>query len=279
LLTAFISAWLGSVLGKKPELRIVEREIVNPIGIKLVLIPAGEFLMGSLQDEDSALAKELPKHRVRITRPFYLGVTEVTQGQYRAVTGQSPGRFIESDNLPVEQVSWLDAVSFCNALSLREGLPPFYRVDGTNFSVPDWNGAGYRLPTEAEWEYACRANNPARYSFGDDPAGLGDHAWFDVNSREQTHRAGQKRANAFGLFDMYGNVSEWCFDGFRVDFYSRKQVDDPVCPFDDAPLRVNRGGNWGSNRRECRSASRYGFSPDFRDSGLGFRVARVPSGS
>ena len=215
---------------------------------------------------------------MRITRPFYLGATEVTQGQYRAVTGQSPSHFKGSDDLPVEQVSWLDAVNFCNALSRAEGLPLFYRVDGPNVAVPDWKGAGYRLPTEAEWEYACRAKNPARYSFGDDPAGLGEYAWFGGNSGNQTHPVGQKRPNAFGLFDMHGNVWEWCSDGYQGDFYARSPVDDPVCPFEGAASRVLRGGSWFSIPRYCRSAYRDGFTPAYRDNDLGFRVARVQSG-
>ena len=252
--------------------------ITNTLGMKLVLIPAGEFLMGSSKDPDNyARDPEVPQHRVRITRPFYLGVTEVTQGQYRAVTGQSPSNFKGSDDLPVEQVSWDDAVNFCNALSRVEGFPPFYRVDGQNVAVPDWKGAGYRLPTEAEWEYACRAKNPARYSFGDDPAGLGEHAWFDGNSGNQTHPVGQKRPNAFGLFDMHGNVYEWCWDAFDTKYYAESPVDDPRGP-SGASGRVIRGGGWHRDPLYARSAYRGWDPPGNRRHVLGFRLARVQSG-
>ncbi len=166
---------------KTPAEELVDKPPAPPVrvaGIKLKLIPAGEFLMGSSKDEDKdkdALLNEMvdrQKHRVLITRAFYLGVTEVTQGQYRAVTGQSPSHFKGSDDLPVESVSWLDAVAFCNALSRQEGLPLYYRIEGYSVEVPDPKGSGYRLPTEAEWEYACRARGSTRFSFGDDPASL-----------------------------------------------------------------------------------------------------------
>ncbi len=218
--------------------------ITNAIGMKLALIPAGEFLMGSSKDEDNdAYDNELPRHRVRITRPFFLGVTEVTQGQYRAVTGQSPSHFKGSDDLPVESVSWLDAVKFCNALSLSEAHIQFYPVVGHKVDVPDWKGLGYRLPTEAEWEYACRAKNPMRYSFGDDPASLDGHAWVDSNSGGLTHPVGTKKPNRFGLFDMHGSVWEWCSDGFANDFYARSPANDPVGPL-RVSERVIRGGSW-----------------------------------
>ena len=153
-------------------------EIPNSIGMKLVLIPAGEFLMGSPDDDRTAIRVEKPQHRVRITRPFYLGVHEVTQAQYEKVMGNNPswfsahgGRRAElagesTDQNPVENVAWLDAVKFCNNLSEREGLKSFYEFDGQTARVPDWRGPGYRLPTEAEWEYACRAKSTTPYSFG-----------------------------------------------------------------------------------------------------------------
>jgi formylglycine-generating enzyme required for sulfatase activity len=152
--------------------------------MKLVRIPAGEFLMGSPESDPNASDAQKPQHRVRVTRPFFLGVTEVTQGQYQAVTGANPSHFKGPEDLPVETVSWLDAIDYCNALSRKEGLTPFYRVQGETVDVPDWNGTGYRLPTEAEWEYACRAGSTTRYSFGDDAAGLGAFAWNVGNSRK-----------------------------------------------------------------------------------------------
>jgi formylglycine-generating enzyme required for sulfatase activity len=247
-------------------------------GIRLKRIPAGEFLMGSPDSDKGAYDDEKPQHRVRITRPFYLGVTEVTQGQYRAVTGQSPSWFKGSDDLPVEHVSWRDAVSFCNVLSRAEGLPLFYRVEGKSVEVPDWKGPGYRLPTEAEWESACRARNPSRYSFGDDPASLGEYAWFNGNSNGRTHAVGQKRPNGFGLSDMHGNVWELCWDGYGEKYYAQSPVDDPSGPL-GASDRVVRGGCWLYYPRVARSASRYGLTPDDRSLYLGFRLARGQSGS
>ena len=159
------------------------KPITNSIGMKLVLIPAGEFLMGSPEDDEDAEADEKPRHRVQITRPFYLGVTEVTQGQYRAVMGKNPSHFKRSDDLPVEEVSWFDAVKSCNKLSEREGRKPYYRIEGDAVTIA--SGDGYRLPTEAEWEYACRAGTATRFSFGDDENALGQYAWYVANSNGQ----------------------------------------------------------------------------------------------
>ncbi len=193
----------------------------NSIGMKLKLIPAGEFKMGSPDTDKEAGIEEKPQHRVRISKSFYLGVYEVTQAQYKMennpsafspngdgkdkVAGQS------TDQYPMEGVSWFDAVIFCNKLSAKEGRRPFYEIDDKDVRVPDWNGPGYRLPTEAEWEYACRANasTPTRYSFGDDAAQLGEYGWFQFNS-SRPHPVGRKKPNGFGLHDMHGNVSEWC---------------------------------------------------------------------
>jgi len=188
--------------------------------IKLKRIPAGTFLIGSPGGDDQAFKDEQPQHRVGISKPFYLGVYEVTQAQYEAVTGNNPSWFSangggkekvtgqSTDRHPVERVSWLDAVQFCNKLSETEGRKPFYEIDGKAVRVPDWNRPGYRLQTEAEWEYACRANapTPTRYSFGDDAAELGEHGWFEGNSDSRTHPVSQKRPNGFGLYDMHGNV-------------------------------------------------------------------------
>src|SRR5262249_46602217 len=144
--------------------------ITNSLGIRLSLIPAGEFLMGSADGDLAASADEKPQHHVRITRPFFLGVYEVTQGQYSAAMGVSPSTFKGSDDLPVDSIGWYEAVNFCNALSTTEEQTPFYRIDGQTVDVPDWSGTGYRLPTEAEWEYASRAGTNSRYSFGDNPS-------------------------------------------------------------------------------------------------------------
>ena len=260
--------------------------ITNSIGMKLVLIPDGEFLMGSDKaDDPDAADDEQPRHPVRIARPFYLAQTEVTQGQYqavtgqspsyfklaqtevtqgkyRAVTGQSPSYFKGSDDWPVEQVSWNDAVEFCEKLNeLEKG---------------ELGGARYRLPTEAEWEYACRARSTTRYSFGDDAASLAEFAWYGGGSGSKTQPVGEKRPNAWNLYDMHGNVWEWCQDWYDHKYYARSPGADPPGALQGA-CRVRRGGGWGSDPQGARSAFRYGGTPEYRDNGVGFRVARVQS--
>ena len=206
------------------------------------------------------------------------------------ITKKNPSHFSSGNRLPVESVSWFDAVSFCNSLSQKEGLTPFYAIKGESVQVQDWNGLGYRLPTEAEWEYACRAGTTTRYSLGDDENALGQYAWYNANSSSQTHPVGEKQPNAFGLHDMLGNVWEWCWDGYDAGYYAQSPADDPRGP-DRAAYRVFRGGGWGSDplrvrsasRSEgwrlfpvnARSASRSGGGPGFRDCDLSFRVARV----
>jgi formylglycine-generating enzyme required for sulfatase activity len=249
--------------------------VTNSIGMSLRLIPAGGFVMGSSEIGVDTRADETPQHRVQITRPFYLGATEVTQGQYRAVTGQNPSRFKGQDDLRVEQVSWVDAVKYCNALSRAEGFPAYYTADGPNLVVPDWKGTGYRLPTEAEWEYACRAGSLTLFNFGDDPTRLGGSAWFQDNSGKQTHPVGQKPSNAFGLFDMHGNVWEWCSDGYDPGFYQRTKEADPVCPYRPGSSSVMRGGCWDDyNPLGARSAKRGKWPANSRSNVLGFRIAR-----
>ena len=207
-----------------------------------------------------------------MTRPFFLGIHEVTQGQYQAVMGENPSHFKGSDDLPVEQVSWLDAVLFCNKLSEQEKRTPFYRIDGTEVTIA--GGNGYRLPTEAEWEYACRAGSTTLYPFGDDVSKLGDHAWYAGNSGRKTHPVGQKRPNAWGLYDMLGNVWEWCQDWYEEGYYGASPPADPPGP-SEASCRVFRGGGWGDDAWHCRPAYRSGSTPESRNFHLGFRVAAV----
>ncbi len=260
--------------------------------IKLKRIPAGTFLMGSPEDDTDAHSDEKPQHRVRIRKPFYLGVCEISQAQYQAAMGNNPSQFSSywvgkdeidgqsTDQYPVENVTWLDAVEFCNKLSEMEGLKPFYEINWEAVRVLDWNGPGYRLPTEAEWEYACRANarTPLRYSFGDNAGSLGEFAWYSENSGSATHPVAEKRPNAFGLFDMHGNVWEWCWDCYREGYYEESTEEDPRWPAAASP-RVIRGGSWSSGPRECRSAFRGGLVPAVRGSDLGFRVALGQSGA
>jgi formylglycine-generating enzyme required for sulfatase activity/serine/threonine protein kinase len=263
--------------------------ITNSIGMKLALIPAGEFLMGSPDDDKGAQANERPQHRVRITRPFYMGIYEVTQGQYRAVAGVNPSQFNGSDDLPVERVSWFEAVEFCNALSEKDRLKPFYRIEriGGNrtMTIPDRNGHGYRLPTEAEWEYACRAGSTTKFSFGDDATRLGEFGWYDGNSDRKTQKVGQKRPNAWGLYDLHGNVWEWCWDSSErcyeptnVGYHEQPRVDDPLGP-PQAAYRVHRGGSWSDGFRVDRSARRYALPAGHREINKGFRLVRAQSDS
>ncbi|MGD0042484.1 MAG: SUMF1/EgtB/PvdO family nonheme iron enzyme [Isosphaeraceae bacterium] len=246
-------------------------------GITLKRIPAGTFQMGSPDSDKDAYNNEKPQHLVRITRAFYLGVTEVTQAQYEAVMGNNPSYFSatcdgkgkvagqSTGQHPVEWVSWLDAVTFCNKLSELEGRRPFYEIAGETVRVPDWKAPGYRLPTEAEWEYAC----------GGDPADLNGHAWFEVDSGGVTHPVGKKRANRFGLHDMLGNVWEWCWDANDKDYYKQLPSDDPTGPDAGAPFRMFRGGGWQSYPYHARSENRAWRVPDYRTIDLGFRLALV----
>ena len=248
------------------------------------LIKSSEFKMGSADDDVSADHWEKPQHMVRLS-PFYLGIYEVTQAQYKAVTGSNPSFFSSTgggveavagqstDDYPVENVSWLDAVQFCNALSKRDRLPHYYQLKGDKVERPNPKGAGYRLPTEAEWEYACRAGTKTRYSFGSDSRMLGDCEWFGGSSGGITHPVGQKRANDFGLFDMHGNVAEWCSDWMDGGYYKQSvTVDPPVAP--KGIDRVTRGGSWKHEPAACRSAQRGWVGPAYRNIDLGFRVAR-----
>jgi formylglycine-generating enzyme required for sulfatase activity len=265
--------------------------ITTRIGqIRLKRLPAGSFLMGSPDDDKEAYGDEKPQHRVRISKSFYLGVYEVTQAQYEAVMGNNPSDFSpngsgkdkvagqSSGQHPVENVSWLDAVTFCNKLSEKEGRKPFYEIDGKDVRILDWNGPGYRLPTEAEWEYACRGNasTPTRYSFGDDAAELGEYGWFGGNSESRTHPVGEKKPNGFGLHDMHGNVWEWCWDWYGEGYYKQSSAADPTGS-EPASARVYRGGGWYFLPRSCRSANRFRNAPVIRNSYLGFRLALVQS--
>ena len=274
---AFLADKLAALLkppavGSEPP-----KEVVNSIGMKLKLIPAGEFQMGSTDGDARASRDERPRHPVRISMPFYLGVYPVTQGEYRLVAGKNPSRFRGGEHLPVETVSWFESLTFCNVLSQKEGLPPFYTINGQTVEVPDWNGSGYRLPTEAEWEYSCRAGTSTRYSFGDNETELDQYAWYSANSNNQTHPVGEKEPSAFGLHDMHGNVWEWCWDEYDPEYYKRSSERDPLGP-DQTKHRVYRGGCWRDDPRIVRSAFRSRNSPMTRSRFLGFRVARVQSG-
>jgi len=243
------------------------KEITNSIGMKLVLIPKGTFMMGPPASEQGRDDYET-QHEVTISEDYYLGVFEVTRGQYEKVMGTNPSYFqkrviVKSDSsmYPVEQVSWEDAVDFCKKLS----------------ELPEEKKAGrvYCLPTEAEWVYACRAGSKSAYSFGETSKSLGDYAWFDRNSKGQTHPVGERKPNAWGLYDMHGNVREWCSD--RYGEYPKVAVSDPVGPREGS-VRVLRGGSWCDVAASCRSAIRRRYVPSIRGNDLGFRLALSSSG-
>ena len=232
------------------------------LDLEMMPIPAGKFVMGSPSDEKNRGKHEGPQTTVTITKPFWLGKTEVTQSQWKAVMGNSPSRR-NGDDLPVESVSWNDAVAFCEKLNemKRDTLPAGYH---------------YTLPTEVQWEYACRAGTTTRFYYGDTPFSsleLEKYAWHDDNSSDKTHTVGEKLPNDWGLYDMHGNVHEWCLDWY--DDYAGGSVSDPQGP-QSGTDRVFRGGSWSHVTWFCRSAHRGWFAPDSKRDFLGFRVALSP---
>jgi formylglycine-generating enzyme required for sulfatase activity len=257
-------------------------------GMTFLRIPGGEFMMGSPEEDEDASDDEKPAHKVRVS-PFLLGVTEVTQAQYKDVTGHNPSWFSTAgrgkeavagevtDRYPVENISWLDAIRYSNALSKKDGLAPYYVIGDRDVEAASTYASGYRLPTEAEWEFACRAATSTKYSFGSDPSQLRKYAWYSANSGGISHGVGQKHPNAFGLYDMHGNVWEWCWDCYGASYDERSRADSPL-GVPEASGRVDRGGGWDNYPRYCRSANRRGGPPANRNYALGFRLARSQSG-
>ncbi|MCE2486014.1 MAG: formylglycine-generating enzyme family protein [Desulfurellaceae bacterium] len=229
------------------------RRVLNEM--EFVLIEPGTFEMGSPETEAWRVSDER-LHRVMLSQPFYLGKYEVTQGQWQAVMGSNPSLFACGATCPVENVSWEDTQAFIAALNRQEGVEK------------------YRLPTEAEWEYAARAGTQTAYHFGDDASQLGAYAWYgdNVDYENLIHPVGQKRPNAWGLYDMHGNVQEWVQDWYGG--YPHGAVTDPRGPSSGA-RRVDRGGSWFNSARQCRAADRGDSSPGYRNGDLGFRLARI----
>ena len=245
-------------------------EIKNSIGMKLRLIPAGEFLMGG----DS----EGPIHKVKFTKPFYIGIYQVTQREWKAVMGENPSEF-KGDELPVERVSWGDCQKFIASLNRKERT------------------LRYRLPTEAEWEYACRGGSTTKYCFGDDRKHLGEYAWYEHNSgveeyrtvkvglifkksvkektieEQKTQNVGQKKPNYLGLYDMHGNVWEWCEDWYGGNYYKNSPENEPKGSSSGSD-RVYRGGSWASKASDCASDIRARNVPRYISASLGFRIVR-----
>lgn len=220
----------------------------NLNGMKFVLIPAGKFLMGG-----DGSSSEKPMHEVTIGNPFYLGKYQVTQGEWKVVMGDNPSQFKGNDRLPVDSVSWNDCQDFITVLN------------------DAGKGVVYRLPSEAEWEYACRAGTTGDYA-----GNLDEMGWYSKNSGIKTHPVGLKKANAFDLHDMHGNASEWCQDRWH-DNYNGAPDDGSAWETGDREERVLRGGSWHNLASRCRSASRGGATPTRRDFSLGLRVVMIPA--
>ena len=275
-------------------------EYTNSIGMKFRLIPPGEFTMGSTKEEieealkfelgdgrwQECMKSEAPQHKVILTQPIYLGVNEVTQAEYEKVMGVNPSYFapsgegkdavagLDTGRHPVERVSWNDAAEFCAKLSQQEKLKPFYLRAGETITPLD--GTGYRLPTEAEWEYSCRAGTMTKFWIGDQDEDLLHAGWFGKNSGARTHAARELKANPYGLCDIHGNVWEWVEDWWSPTYYGESQEKptlNPNGPSSAGTWHVIRGGNWHNNASHCRPADRYASAPTARDVNFGFRVS------
>jgi formylglycine-generating enzyme required for sulfatase activity len=228
--------------------------------LEMIRVEGGHFVMGDKDEVDA------PLHEAAVG-PFYIDKQLVSQEQFERTTGANPSRWKGPKN-PVEQVRWSDAVTYCNKRSQVEGLEPCYNL---KIWQCNFNASGYRLPTEAEWEFACRAGTATEYFFGDDPARLGEYAWFEKNAGGRPHPIGQKKANPWGLFDMCGNVWEWCNDFYQVDYYKDAPKQDPRGPA-TGKTKVVRGGAWRFSDENCRSGYRYNESPGYADVCFGYDI-------
>ena len=249
--------------------------------IELVRISAGTFMMGALPNDDEASKTERPRterprHKVEISRDFYVGKYPVTQELWEAVMGNNPSHF-KGEDCPVETVSWFDCVAFCNKLSRLENKELAYTINGENVSC-NWSAKGYRLLTEGEWEYCARGGEYHLYAGSDN---VDEVAWYRANSGSKTHPVGQKKPNGFGLYDMSGNVWEWCWDWFDSKVYQSRPVtggeltSDPRGPTSGS-VRVLRGGSWFDDARLTRVSNRDRYSPTITRSNIGFRLGRTP---
>lgn len=245
----------GLVLGGMADSSGAEEVHTNSLGMKLVLVPAGEFMMGSPESEPGHKPSEL-QHRVILSRPYYIGQCEVTQAQYEAVMGQNPSQ-TKGPNHPVDRVTWFDAAAFCERLSELEKR-------------------SYRLPTEAEWEYAARAGSSHAWCFGAEAQTLPEYGWISSNSGGKgTHPVGTRHANRWDIYDMFGNVAEWCQD-WQGD-YPTEAVTDPTGPT-EGHFRVVRGGSGSNSTNYCRAATRvFAAEPTHIDAWYGFRVVLEPA--
>ena len=259
--------------------------------IEMVSIPAGTFIMGSPESEPDR-DKDETQHSVKLSG-FSISKYQVTQAQYREVMGAKEDRTTvdhgKGDNYPIYYINWYDAIVFCNKLSIKEGFDPVYSINGStnpakwgtipNSSNAKWNSVvivegsnGYRLPTEAQWEYACRAGTTTAYNTGDT---LSDTTgWYNSNSESKASEVGKKPANAWGLYDMHGNVWEWCWDWYDSSYYSDSPADDPLGGASSGTFRVGRGGSWGNSDKYLRSAYRCNITLYVRNGPIGLRPVR-----
>lgn len=269
--------------------------------VGFVYIPEGSFQMGS----EAGSANNKPKHEVKISKGFFMGKYEVTQKEYSFIMGSNPSKFSsgaaegESQELrPVENVSWYDALVYCNKRSLAEGLTPCYTIKNStdpedwgavptssvssgNEVICNWDANGYRLPTEAEWEYAARAGNDTTealiWSGTDKEDELGNYAWYKINSENKTHEVGKRKANAYGLYDVSGNVFEWCWNWVTKEYDTEKEGGSDPKGASSGDSRVIRGGSWFQVAREASVSYRGYYAPNGHINFLGFRVVRASS--
>lgn len=249
-------------------------DVVTKSGVEMIALPGGEFVMGS----DRGNSDEAPPHKVQVTA-FLMGKFEVTHEMFAKAQLPNPSHWQDNPKKPVERVRWRDAKQYCNERSLLEGLKPCYNEKTLDWDC-DYGASGYRLPTEAEWEYACRAGSRDPYDFGTADK-LRHYGWFKDNADQKTHPVGQRKPNRWGLYDLYGNVSEWCEDVYSPTYYQASPKADPHGPPNTGKdvKRVIRGGSWRSSAEMCRASARQGektgdsdacFSTDY----CGFRCVR-----
>ena len=267
-------------------------DLGNDITMEFVALSPGTFVMGSSESDPDARNNEKPQCRVTLTRGFFIGIHEITQEQYTRVTNLDPAhfKFDGSKKHPIEHVTWFDAVRFCNSLSKATGLSPCYTDNNGNPAIVaqkyircNWDADGFRLPTEAEWEYACRAGTTGKYCCDDEQ--IDQYAWHWTNSLVNykpnsrgwgTNPVASKLPNAWGLYDMHGSLWEWCWDPYQKQRI-QSEATDPVGPA-SGTLRTYRGGAWSSEPYQVRSAVRHGCPPYYRNGHLSFRVVRKIAG-
>ena len=245
-----------------PRTATAPEAVTTKLGIEMLDLPAGSFTMG----DNSGDSDEQPAHQVSVSR-FSIDVHEVTQENYEKLMGKNPAKFKNPES-PVERASWVSAAQYCNMRSSMEGFEPCY---DTQTYRCNFEANGYRLPTEAEWEYACRAGTTTPWSLGANQAGLTKHAWFKANGEKTTHPVARKEPNPWGLYDMHGNVAEWCNDFYAESYGHGEGTLDPSGPA-SGEERVLRGGSWKSSPASCRSSARYSEPPGFADVCFGYEA-------